>query len=522
MPAAPLYDDYLYARISEDENLTEKGVLRQLKDCRLKSAASGGRIIGEYYDNDVSALRMAPRPEFDKLMAAITAPNPERRQRRIICAHTSRIWRNRLERAQGITVLGASKVIITPVNGPQLDLTTAAGRMLAGILGESDTGESETKGERVVDAARERANEGRANGAVAYGWKRIYQYDARGKPISFEDVVHEQEAAVVRQIVADLLSGKSLSQVTRDLNQRGVPAPMAGIRRKNRAIDQDEGGTRWGRSSIKKIATRPANIGLRVYHRGRDTEQLLPAAWPPIIDVADHRKVVALLTAAPGRPVQRGGSRMHLLTWGIGFCSVCGSHLETGWKGNKRWNQRVRMLVCAEKGCVARTMARVDELVDEVMIGLLSRPDAVELLEGNSQVASDALIRAVELRKRLNAAADSFAAGVIDEEQLRVITSRLKPEVAAAEEVAKASETSPHAAAAIAVVGSQARQRWHQQDVNQKRAIMKAFGVKVYIDPRPRRGGPFDPLTVRVVPPERLQAPSREAQLPPVARIDGR
>jgi DNA invertase Pin-like site-specific DNA recombinase len=49
-------------------------------------------------------------------------------------------------------------------------MTSAAGRMMAGILGEFDRAESEIKGERVARAALQRAHEGKANGAVLYGW----------------------------------------------------------------------------------------------------------------------------------------------------------------------------------------------------------------------------------------------------------------------------------------------------------------------------------------------------------------
>ncbi|MFI0795069.1 recombinase family protein [Micromonospora rubida] len=89
-------------------------------------------------------------------MAAVAAPNPMGGQRRIVVVHTFRLWRNRSERASGIDLLGRLKVIVLPVNGPELHLVSAAGRMVAGMLGEVDTGESETKAERIASAARER------------------------------------------------------------------------------------------------------------------------------------------------------------------------------------------------------------------------------------------------------------------------------------------------------------------------------------------------------------------------------
>lgn len=495
----PTYDDYIYARISDDEVGTEKGVTRQLRDGRERSLSRDGRIAGEFSDNDISALKGTPRPDFERLMAAVTAPNPERRQRRIITVHTSRLWRNRAERAHGIDTLGRAKLIIHPIHGPELNLTTAAGRMVAGMLGEVDTGESETKGERIKDVAKERAWEGRANGQVAYGWSRQYQYDGRGKIVSFEDVVNPTEAAIVGEIVRRLLSGDSLLSITADLNSRGIPAPRAGHRRKVRGPNQNEDGSRWGKTSVKKVAIRPANIGMRVYHRGEDDEELLPAAWPAITDIGAHNRVVELLTDA-SRVIEKPGSRQHLLTWGIGACGICDGYLRVATLGNMRYGQKKKLYTCADKGCTGRNEASVDEYVSAVMIRLLSREDAARLLDGNEGVAAAAKSAARQHRARLERAALDYAEGLIESSQLRVITSKLKPLVDAAEAEAVAAASNPYADLAVSMVGEQAAEKWGASSLLQRRAVLKAFGVKVYIDRVTKRGPGFLPESVRIVP----------------------
>ncbi|MEH1130859.1 recombinase family protein, partial [Micromonospora sp. CPCC 206061] len=85
--------DALYARISEDDLGTEKGVFRQLEDGRGLSAARGGEVVAEFSDNDVSALKGVHRPGYEALMAAVAAGQVDR----IIVFHTSRLWRNRRE-----------------------------------------------------------------------------------------------------------------------------------------------------------------------------------------------------------------------------------------------------------------------------------------------------------------------------------------------------------------------------------------------------------------------------------------
>lgn len=498
MTLAALFDDYIYARISDDDLRLEKNVQRQLRNSRAKSAAHSGKVVFEDSDNDISASKGAHRPGFQRLMAAITAPNPDRRQRRIVCQHTSRLWRNRSERAHGIDTLGKAKVIVLPIDGPQLDLTTAAGRMVAGMLGEVDTGESETKSERIVDAARERAHEGRAHAKCPYGWKRMYIYDSRGKVVSYEDIVDEAEAAVVREIVARLLTGEPVRAITRDLNERGIKAPGTGYRLKRRGLEQAEDGSRWGRTSVERLAVRPANIGLRPFHRGQDDEELLPGAFPAIIDIASHNSVVALLAPSPDR-IRRPSARRYLLTRGIGECGQCGSFLECS---NRQGGRRV-LYVCSLQHCVGRSMAKVDEYVTAVMVQLLSRDDAVMLLDGSSSASSEAFVRARELRARLNKAAGDYAEGLLEAEQLRVITSRLRPEIESAEALAASAQAHPFAAMAASLVGGKARQRWAALEVAQRRAVLEAFGVRVFIDRVPaglRGKALFDPSTVRVLP----------------------
>lgn len=498
-----LHEDYLYARISEDELALEKGVTRQLRDCRDLSARRGGRVVAEYSDNDISATEAPPRPDFDRLMAAVTAPNPLGVKRRIVIVHTSRLWRNRVERAIGIDLLGRHKITILQLNGPELDLSTASGRMVAGMIGETDTGESETKAERIRDAARERAEEGRPNGEPLYGWSRRYTYDGKGRKIAAEDVECTEEADIVREIVDRILGGETIIAITNDLNRRGVPAPGTGRTRARRAKGQASDGSKWGKTTVRKLAVRHANVALRIWHRGLPDEEYLPAAWPRIVDPDKHDRVVALL-ADPSRRTAKPGARVHLLTWGIGECGAegCGAHLRAGRKGNVKWGTREWLYLCEANGCVGRNKAAVDHLVDAHMVALLQRPDVVELLAGDSSKAAELLAKAEALRARLAAAASDYAEGEITGEQMRIINAKLKPKIESAEAEAKQYQASPHLDLVVDTIGEKARERWESYSVTQKRAIMEAFGVRVIILPT-RRGPGFDPSSVRIVPRQR-------------------
>lgn len=450
----------------------------------------------EFSDNDISATHGDQRPDYDRLMATVDAGQVDR----IIVFHTSRLWRNRRERAEGIEKLKKAGVSVLAVKGPELDMSTASGRMMAGILGEFDTAESEIKGERVARAALQRAHEGRANGAVLYGWRRIYQVDDQGRRVGFRDVEEPATADVVRDIVSRLLAGQTLRAVTADLNERGVPAPGSGQRRKHRANGQTDEGTKWNKTSVKKIATRPANVGLRVHHRGRKDEALIKAAWPAIVEQDDHDSVVALLAKPENAAgsVARPGARVHLLSWGIGVCGVCGAHLRVGPRGNAKHGAKKLLYVCDAKDCVGRDRDRVDAFVGKVIVERLSRDDVSDLLVGDDGAMQGALERAEGIRARLRRVADDFADEKITDEQLHRITARLRPQLAEAEAAAHAMRMNPHIGLVLDMAGERAAEVWESYTVTQKRAVMGVLLEGVRILRVNRRGPGFDPTTVEI------------------------
>jgi site-specific DNA recombinase len=466
--AATMPTAALYARISQDELGLERGVQRQLADARQLAEARGWEIVAEFTDNDVSAYNGAHRKGYSDLIARAEAGDFEH----IVVYQTSRLCRSRPERADVIDRLGRLRVSVAAVRGPELDLASSSGRMVADVLGAFDTMESEVKGERVARAALQRAQEGRANGPVAYGWRREYQTDGSGRVVDFRDVEDPEQAAVVREIVDRILGGDTLRGIADDLEARGIPTPSG------------RPGVRWRHSTVRKLALRPANVAQRI-HQGR---VIGDAAWPPIIDPDRHARVVAHLTAPRGdRPRLAPANRKHLLTYGEAFaCGVCGGPLRVA---RKRSAGKVyELYVCDEAGCVGRSRDKVDDLIGAVVVERLSRPDAIDLLAGDDEAAREAHERAEALRARLNVAADQYADGAIDGEQLRRITARLRPELEAAEEEARRSRPVAVPAELEELTRDDAEAVWSGLDVRRRRAILDVLGLRVRI--LPTRQGP--------------------------------
>lgn len=484
---------FLYARISEDPRDQKRGVKRQMKDLYAWVADLGGEIAGEWTDNDLSAHSGEQRPGYDQLMAAALAAAAQPGVRVIVAAyHPSRLWRRRVERAQAIEDLRQAKAFVAFETGGYFNMAKASDRSQLANLGESDTAESEVKSERVTRDALERAEEGRANGAVSYGWRRLYRHDDDGKVIGFDDVEHPEQAATVREIVRRLLAGDTLFALTHDLNARGIPSPGAGRKRKKRAVGQVEDGSLWSKTSVKKIALRPANVAIRT-HRGAE----YPAAWPGLIKPEQHTRLAELLGQRAGSS-EKPGQRVHLLSWGeVATCGPCRGPISVSLRGNSKRGTRKPTYVCPDKGCVGRNEEALDRHVEAIVVAVLSDPEAADVFKGDQSAALAALERAEALRIRQGEAADDFADEVITRDQLRRITQKLARQIGEAQ--AEARRLQPVDMSALdGLVGPQAAEKWPPLTVQRKRRVLEALQLRVVIDPVSRRGPGFDATTIRV------------------------
>jgi DNA invertase Pin-like site-specific DNA recombinase len=453
----------LYARISYDPSGQELGVKRQLEDARALAQQRGWCVVDEYIDNDISAYSGAERPDYERLMADIDAG----RVNRIVIWQPSRLWRRRAERVRDIERLSRLNVGVVSVRGPEWDFSNGYGRSMAVIMGEMDTLESENKSERQIRANKQKAERGRPATFAPYGWRRVYETDASGRTAGWHDEVNTEEAAVVQEAVRRLLDGDSESAIIRDFTGRGVPTP----RRTQ--------GASWTIAGLKSVVMRPSNVAQRV-HRG---EVVGPGDWQPILEQDDYDRVVALLRA-PERRRRRDGKRRHLLSYGLGVCGVCGSHLDVA--TFKRGDKTRSHYRCATKGCVARDQAQVDAAVSIAALRHLSRPEARGAFDGDDAAAKAARERAEAIRARMNTAADQYAEEAIDAVQLARITERLRPELAAAEAEAKRHRPVALPANAAELHGARAAEVWEAWPVATRRAVLELLGLEVRILPTGR------------------------------------
>jgi DNA invertase Pin-like site-specific DNA recombinase len=462
----------LYVRISEDPRDLQRGVTRQLEDCHAEAKRRGLNITDVFQDNDITASKKDNRPGYASLVAAVGRGEV----RHVVVYMQSRIWRNRRERAEGFELFQAKGVGLVCVKGLDIDFSDAQGRMIGGIMGEVDTAESEVKGERIAREARQRAEEGRANGRVAFGWRREYLFDQGGHRIGWDDVEHPEQAPIVREIVDRLLAGEGQYSITQDLTERGIPSPR--------------NGGRWYQSVTHRIAIRPANVGIRTV----GGKAFSKAAWPALVDQDKHTRVVALLSDPARRKTRKhAGRRAHMLTFGVGECGPCGSVLRVNVRADGP------LYTCNHHGCVGRREDYVDALINAAVVDKLSRPDARALFLVDDTGARAAADAADAIRARLAEAADLFEMEEITGAQLSRITAGLRPKLADAEKRARPRQINIDPALLDALANTeQAASTWAGMLVEEKHNFLDGVGMRVRILPVTRRGPGFDPDSVDV------------------------
>jgi hypothetical protein len=244
-------------------------------------------------------------------------------------------------------------VIIKTVDSGDLELNTSAGREVAHHLAAAAQGASDRQGERIKRQKEQRAmSGGRLGGGRAFGWDLLK--DPTGKVV--EEVLNDDEAAILREAADRVLLGASLRSICRDLNDRG---------------SRSASGKLWASVTLKRILLSPRMIGMRVYHG----EGVAAEALPAILDLATYEAVKRILTD-PKRRTNYGYNKRSYLLSKMLRCWRCGSILVARPTG-----ERKRSYVCmapvpmpGPDGCRnGRLRIIADDLEDYVVRSVMAR-----------------------------------------------------------------------------------------------------------------------------------------------------
>lgn len=460
----------IYARISRDTEGTQLGVNRQLEDCRQTASARGWTVVREYVDNDVSASRRKPRPEYERMMRDLAAGAADA----LVVWSTDRLARKPRENEDILELHDTHGIQLANVGG-EIDLSTAQGQFMFRTMGNIAAHETKHMSERHKRKARERAENGLPGAKVPYGWTRVYDMLAEGRQAPGHDVAHEDQARVVREMTERLLAGESVRSIAARLNERGEPTP--------------NGAPKWITSTVRRILLRPTNAGLRVHHG----EIIGKSTTEPLITEDQFYSVRSILQD-PARRLSPGNRPKYLLT-SLAMCGACGAKLlfASGRK-NSRGGRAAPSLSCRECGKVLRSMPFVDGIVERVVLGRLERTDALEAFAQAPLGKTDELrTRRSGLQGRLDDAADLYAAGAITAEQLTRINTQVRPEL---ERVNEALADLAPATAARTIMGPGAAERWADATIETRRDVVRALMTVTVMPTEGRRK--LDPESVKI------------------------
>ena len=349
----------IYSRFSSDLQ-RDRSVEDQVALCREFAKRNGMSVVATYEDRARSGSSLINR---DGVMRMLDAAK-DRQFDELIVEALDRVSRDQEDLAGVFKRLTFAGIKIQAVHDGVADQVQVGIRGLVGALFLQDLAHKTRRGMAGV------IRDGRHAGGRAYGYRPI-----PGRPGEMEIV--EEEAAVVRRIVADYVAGKSPRTIAGDLNAEGVPPPR---------------GDRWAAVTINGNRKRgngmlanPLYDGVLVWNRVRmlkdpDTGRRIsrPNVEPEWHTApAEHLRIVDhdLFVRAGQMKELVGGERpqdrrrpKHLLS-GLLRCEACGGGLAV--KDRDHGRLRLTCTTMKESGsCGVRHCFYADRIERSVVDGL--------------------------------------------------------------------------------------------------------------------------------------------------------
>lgn len=445
----------IYARQSLDRSGEGLAVARQIEACRDLADRNDWQVVQEYVDNDVSASG-GRRPEWSRLLVDLAAGQHDV----LVCWHTDRLYRRVRDLVDLVEIAERQALRIASVRAADLDLSTPAGRMLAGMLGHAQRYEVEQKSARQIAANQQRARAGQMS------WtRRPFGYDR----VDGQVVVVEQEAAALRDAASRVLDGATLGSIVREWNAAGRVTSTGG---------------HWTVTGLRHCVLNPRVSG-RVSYLGED---VTAGVWQPILSVSQQGRVGALLRS-PGRRAQTSTDRKYLLSGAL-VCGRCGDRMFATPAGAKETRY---MAYRCRRSHLMRRLDLVDDIVVRAVLGRLARPDAVALLSPDVDL-DELRLEAGELRGRRDELAQLLADGLLTAAAVREQATGLRTRLERVEaELVSATGTSP---AALLASADDVLEAWEALSLGRQRQVVDELLVATLLPAG--KGVRFEPDQVRV------------------------
>jgi site-specific DNA recombinase len=297
----------LYLRVSSDEQKERQTIETQrafLKEyCRLY----GLEVAETYADDGVSGtIPLHERPEGRRLLEDAQAGMFET----LLVYRLDRLGRSLLVIVDGHDRLQTAEVALRSGSEP-IDTSSPSGRLIFQMLASFAEFERGTIRERTTHGLHRAYRNGKHSGRMPYGYRLADSEDGNGLEVV------EEEASIVREILANVAEGSTLYREAKRLNALGVPSPGWRYKRGER-----KHGKLWSPTTIAGIVHQSAYSGVHKVRSGE--EGCIEREVPPIVEPGlQQRAEVALEENKRRAGPDRKKGRKYLLS-GLVRCAVCG------------------------------------------------------------------------------------------------------------------------------------------------------------------------------------------------------
>jgi site-specific DNA recombinase len=366
----------IYTRQSLDKTGEAVGVTHQLDECRELAKRKRYEVVSELSDNDISATTGKRRPNFERLLDLISAGAVDT----VVVWHPDRLYRKLTDLVKITEIAKEHGLTIASVQSGEVDLSTPSGRMTASILGSVATHEGEHRTERQKSAYKALAGNGNWHFS-----RRPFGYERLGKEAAGKIVQIRSEIEVLRDVLDRYYkSGQSRHSLVKYLNDEvGVLTPQ---------------GKPWGIIQLRDMLANSHYAGIVTY-RGEEVDA--KPSWEPVIDADMWRRWQT--KTAKRRRASTFTPAKHLLS-GIARCGVCGGVCYARASSAGRLGY-----TCHDHHCVQRSAAKVDALIEAVVLARLQLPDAVEALRPKPAPTGALLAERDDLTSRIDDLAELVA-----------------------------------------------------------------------------------------------------------------
>lgn len=436
----------IYARFSSDLQ-NDRSIDDQVALCRTAAGRAGFDVVMHFEDRALSGTSTGARAGWRSLMQAAAAGLFDV----IVAEDVDRISRSQADWHAARKRLDFMGVKIHTPGGAVGSLDGSVRAMMAEHFIENLAQHTRRGMAGVI-------REGRSAGGRAYGYRPV-----PGQPGALEIV--DAEAAIIRRIFDEYLSGSAPSAIVRGLNEGSTPPPrgsfwrpstLLGSKARAHGILHNEvyaGRIVWNR--VRMI--RDPETGKRVSRVNPESEwQRVDAPHLRIVS-DDVYKAAQGRLAARTREAPKGARKIKYLLSGLLRCGECGSGMQI----KDRDNGRVRIQCVNQKhggGCGNGRAYYLDKIEQTVIDGLkeqIGSKDAIAYFvrvynDEQRRASADAINRRAKLsaqqaeaQRGLDRLIDAITAGAVTAAEAGDRAARLRQDIDAAKAALAATEEPP-------------------------------------------------------------------------------